>query len=56
MLQSKHLLFLDPRTIRSFAAVRARVKAAVAAQTKPVSLADALAQTRKSNKDGPTKP
>lgn len=56
MLRTKDQLFLDPRTIRAFAAVRARVKAAMAAQTQPVSLADALAQTRRAKKDGTTRP
>ena len=41
-------IFLDQRTIRSFAGVRNRVKAAVAAQPRSISLSQALAQTRKS--------
>lgn len=48
MLKNKEQIFLDPRVVRSFAGVRGRVKAAVEAQTRSVSLAEALAQTQKS--------
>jgi len=41
--------------IRAFAGVRGRVKAAVAAQPRSVSLSDALAQTRKFQMSGGTK-
>ena len=41
------LRLLDPKTIRSFAGVRGRVKAAVAAQPRSVSLAQALAQVQR---------
>jgi hypothetical protein len=46
MPKTKQEIFLDLRTIRSFAGVRGRVKAAVAAQPRSVSLSQALAQTR----------
>ncbi len=45
MPKTKQEIFLDLRTIRSFAGVRDRVKAAVAAQPRSVSLSQALAQT-----------
>ncbi len=46
---------LEPGTIRAFAGVRGRVKAAVAAQPRSVSLSDALTQTRKFQKSAGTK-
>jgi hypothetical protein len=55
MLKAKNELFLKLRTIRSFADVRGRVKAAVAAQPPSVSLSDALAQVRKFRKVTGTK-
>ena len=55
MLKAKNELFLKLRTIRSFAGVRGRVKAAVAAQPPSVSLSDALAQVRKFRKVTGTK-
>ena len=48
MLKTKEQIVLDRRTVQSFAGVRGRVKAAVAAQTRSVSLAEALAQTQQS--------
>jgi hypothetical protein len=48
MLKSKEQIFLDPKVVRSFAGVRGRVKAAVATQARSVTLAEALAQTRRS--------
>ena len=50
MTKTKAELFPAPRTIRSFAGVRGRVKAAVAAQPRSVSLSDALAQIGKPGK------
>jgi hypothetical protein len=47
MPKTKQEIFLDLRTLRSFAGVRGRVKAAVAAQPRSVSLSEALAQSRK---------
>ena len=47
MPKTKQEIFLDLGTIRSFAGVRGRVKAAVAAQPRSVTLAQALAQTQK---------
>ena len=47
MLKTKEEIILAPRVRRSFAGVRGRVKAAVAAQPPSVSLSDAVAQTRK---------
>ena len=46
---------LKPGTIRAFAGVRGRVKAAVAAQPRSVSLSDALSQTRRFQKSDGTK-
>jgi len=48
MPKTKQEIVLDPRISKSFAGVRGRVKAAVAAQPRSVSLSDALAQIRKS--------
>ena len=50
MPKTKKEMLLNLRTIRSFAGVRGRVKAAVAAQPPSVSLSDALAQVRKPRK------
>jgi hypothetical protein len=50
MLTKKEDIILDPRIKRSFAGVRGRVKAAVAAQPRSVSLSQALAQTRQFRK------
>ena len=47
MLKFKQEIFLDQQTIRSFAGVRGRVKAAVAKQPRSVSLSEALAQSQK---------
>jgi hypothetical protein len=55
MPKTKQEIFLDLRTIRSFAGVRGRVKAAVAAQPRSVSLSEALAQARKFEQQGGTK-
>lgn len=52
MVRTKKEMVLSPETLRSFAAVRNRVKAAVAAQPRSVSLSDALAQVRKFQKAG----
>jgi len=46
MPKTKQEIFLDQRTIRSFAGVRGRVVAAVAKQPRSVSLSEALAQSR----------
>jgi hypothetical protein len=48
MLKTKEQIFLDRRTLRAFAGVRGRVKAAVAAQPHSVSLSQALEQMQKS--------
>jgi hypothetical protein len=47
MPKTKQKIFLDPRIRQSFAGVRGRVKAAVAAQPHSVSFSEALIQTRK---------
>ena len=47
MEKTKQEIFVDPRIRRSFAGVRGRVKAAVAAQPRSVSWSDALDQVRK---------
>lgn len=46
MPKTKQEIFLELRTMRSFAGVRGRVVAAVAKQPRSVSLSQALAQTR----------
>jgi len=55
MLLTQKTITLKPGTIRAFAGVRGRVKAAVAAQPRSVSLSDALAQARKFQMSGGTK-
>jgi hypothetical protein len=46
-LQTKKDIFLDQQTIRSFAATRARIRKAVANQTSPVTLKQALSQVKR---------
>lgn len=55
MLMKKEDIILDPRIKRSFAGVCGRVKAAVAAQPRSVSYADAMAQVRRFQKQAGTK-
>lgn len=50
MQTTKHVLEIPPEIIRSFAGVRARVQSAVAAQQRPVTLAEALDQVRRFQK------
>jgi hypothetical protein len=47
MLRTKHKILVDPKVRQSFAGVRNRVKAAVAAQPHSVSFSEALIQTQK---------
>jgi hypothetical protein len=47
MIRDKEKLKLSSRVVRELDGVRGRVKAAVAAQARSVSLSDALAQIRK---------
>lgn len=55
MVKTKKEIVLSPGTLRSFAGVRGRVKAAVAAQPHSISLSNAMAQVRKFQKVGGTK-
>lgn len=47
MLRTEHKILIDPKVRQSFAGVRNRVKAAVAAQPHSVSFSEALIQTQK---------
>jgi hypothetical protein len=55
MLKTKEQTVLNRGTLKSFAGVRGRVQAAVAAQPRSVSLSEALAQARKFDQQGGTK-